>query len=302
MKITPLCFNKIQNSTPKLKQNFCFGTNSDTFEKSTDTRSYKVKIKDLDGNDVDAIIYETIPENAKLCGNEKHFDIYIKGQRLGYALVQDTISKKPYLNLVYLYTQEHEERTYKGMGTELLKCVVKESYKRGYKGNVHVNAQHSAYSPLIFYYKNNFICPKSEEAELYGHLECCNAPIQYAIKNNLPIDSILGNMGRTLILDEEGAKAFLKGEKLYKERFCKKINETAIRDQKYSASFVQSPYKDEYFLFIANEDRKTYKAELALVLKKEGKFYRLIGTQEFGHTKQDIRNFAFESLDKLNSF
>lgn len=65
---------------------------------------------------------------------------------MGYAVVCDAKSTKE-LFLKELYTEENFSRHYRGAGSELLKCAVRESQKRGLDGTLGA----------FFYPSNSFL-------------------------------------------------------------------------------------------------------------------------------------------------
>ena len=229
----------------------------------------------------------------------------VNSEQIGYMDVQDSLDKD-ILQVPYLYTQEHKSRKYKGAGTQLLKCAVEESIKRGYNGKLKLQASHSACSPMVFYYKNNFVIPRPSDCRLYGYENCHNAVIEYAIANNIPIDNLLPETKRSAFmkLDEQGAKAFLQGKQLYKERSVEKLAEKNIDDENYSANLIKSPNSGEYFLLIVNENSGNLKADLVITLQEKTdennvKHLKICDICEYEFSDNEDMNFAFETVEKL---
>lgn len=221
---------------------------ADSFEKS---KTKKVAIKDLSNIPIEAVIKEVIPQDTKeIKGkNPKKFIIEVNDKELGYATVSELEDE---LFLDELSTQENFERNYKGAGTQLLKCAVRESKQRGFNGRLRLKAFHQP-EPFVFYYKNNFV--------IKGGLKHYNAALDYAAKNNLTIEDVIPEYITTLTmgLDEKSADAFLNNKRLYKTRNVLKICEKTINAQKYQVNLVPSPDSDEYYFQIINNDAKELK-------------------------------------------
>ncbi len=259
---------------------------NDKLEKTNKTNDVKkVKIKDLNNNIVNA---EIIKSGDKLV---KRFDLLVNNENLGFAVASKGNDNTFWLH--QLFTRENDKRSYKGTGTELLKCVIEESKKQGFDGAVKVFADHGTKSPLVFYYKSNFITPEDKDA--------C---IQYAIRNNVPIQNVMStSLSGIMTLDEKSADAFLEGTRLYLNRTCKKIGEKEIDGQIYSANLIEAPQKNTYYLLIANEDVKEGIATFSATLKKvenEGKnHFEITKLHEYDsyNLKEEI-NFILNSIKK----
>ncbi len=272
---------------------------NDTFECSKN-EIYKTKIKDLKGNEIEAQIVETKSDNPFLEGRETKFTMNVDGKYLGYAIVQDN-RKKDKLELVQLYTEENEHRSHKGAGVELLKRAVTESQKRGYDGAISLHASHTP-SPVAFYYKNNFVIPAPKNDNILYQAQ--NASIQYSISNNIPFDKMVFPPYNSAYMEltPGASKAFMRGEKLYKERIFETIDEKNIDGNTYDTTFIQSPNEKEYFVLATNKTSKTCKANLVVVLKEKeenNKKYFVI-RDFFDYCADDgVMDFALQSVRKL---
>lgn len=233
----------------------------DVFERQAKTKN--VLIQDIKGNPVEAVIVEEMPEDKlKLYGkNPKKFTINVNDKQLGYAILYDSKDKGS-VYLKELYTEENLRRHYKNAGTELLKCVVAESKKRGFGGAVILTASNSP-PPFVFYYKNNF--------KVSYDISCYNAAIDYAAKNNIPVYRILPDTLSALPmeLDENGAVAFLRGERLYEKRNTSIILEKTAGDCKFQANYIESPYKNENYFQVLDLNSKHNKQCFVARVKKE---------------------------------
>lgn len=293
----------------KLKNNRNFspafkGLEEDTFEVKNKTKP--VKIQDISGRSVDAVIEDSDFVYSDIFSDDKKFSIIVNGQELGFALVRDN-DQKTALDLFSLHTEDYDNKTYRGAGTELLKCAVNESMKRGYNGRIETWASNSKYSPLAFYYKENFIVPSFSKYAPESFNQKHNAAIEYAISNNIPVQDVLPFSYRKghMLLDEEGAKALLEEKRLYEDRTFEKIEQKNIDGVNYSANFIQSPLDSEYFIFIANEDAKTQKAEfVATVREKENengvKHFILCDMFSYGDNKKNDSDFALDTAEKIS--
>lgn len=303
-KILP--FTKI-NLTPRTPS-FCSSSPiEDSFSLDEHKKVKKVIIQDMEGRDIEASIVEKVSSNPDATCNQKDFLFYIHGKQVAHATVQDNFGRD--LRLGELYSEEPEMRKYKGIGTKLLECAVLESIKRGYEGRVSVQASHSAYSPLAFYYKNNFVVEKSKDNSLENNLEIFNAPIDYAIKTNTYVGDILPvyRQSAYMNLDENGAKAFLEGRRLYEERYFKPLKRTSIKGDEFASYLIQSPYEKEYFLAIFNESAKRNKLVnvTPLFLKETPEGEKYFDIKETDNSlsvwrNKEVKQFTRENIEALS--
>lgn len=270
---------KIQNINPvfkSVKPNYLqqkrfnsvnFGLNpfrtrsKDRFESQNIQKIKTVKIKDLQGKPIKAIITkEPYNDTTGFLGTDpKKFTLRVDGAQLGYAITYN--SKYDDIFVKELFCEENKFRHYKGAGTELLKCIVEESYKQGYNGKVHLKASHVPV-PFAFYYKNNF--------KGYGPLAHYNAAIEYSIRSGTPISSLVPDSSTclTMKLDEKEAKAFKRGKRLHQSRFFKTVLEKDIKNKKYVANLIESPNEGEFYFQVVNEGANKLKQELILILTR----------------------------------
>ena len=180
----------------------------------------KVKIKDTEGNYADAVINDVTPKSN------------IKNSTGILALtVEDTqiaginfYPKDNHIYIDYLYNNK-PGLGYKGAGTELLKCAVRESKAYGFGGAAELHAQQNGTNtPIPFYYKNNFRFKNNNVLK--------EALTLYTIQNKIPSNQVFGlsDGSADMILDREGANALLEGNRLYKDRKLVKIDEKIIKD------------------------------------------------------------------------
>ncbi|MBR2068673.1 MAG: GNAT family N-acetyltransferase [Candidatus Gastranaerophilales bacterium] len=279
----------------------------DSFTLEDNKKIQKVTIKDLDDNDIEALVVEKESKNPELTGNEKDLELYVQGERVAYAILQDTFAKDC-LRVAELYADEHKYRRYKGIGTQLLKLAVLESQKRGYGGNIVLEASHSAYSPLAFYYKNNFVIPRLGCKSIKHFPEKYNCAIDLAVREGeyvgkyLPIYQLSANMH----LYEKDAKALLKGKRLYKDRKCELLSQKEFNGMNYSAYFFQSPYENEFFTAIVNNDAKKNKVASisTLYLKENEQKQKYFEVQEIDdcmnhRNRKEVKQYMFDTLDNL---
>lgn len=242
----------------------CFCSKSILCEDNVDFKHIKhqTTIKDLEGNEIKAIIIEEpYDDNTGFFGSDpKKFTLFADNKKLAYAISYNGDKKYGGMFVKELFGEENYQRHYKGIGTELLKCLVKESKKQGNKGKIFLNASHIP-APFVFYYKNNFQVSGNRTKQ---H----NATIDYAARNNIPISSLLPNWFSSLsmVLDEKGANALLKGERLYEKREFHTIEKFDYKGRQYEVNLVQSPDLQEYNFQIVTPETKefigTYSARL----------------------------------------
>lgn len=106
----------------------------------------------------------------------------------------------------------------KGLGTQMLKHVVRESQKNGYNGAVGLSACNEV-PPFVFYYKNNFL-PLTNGPANYNL-----AAIHYAAKTDTPVERLVPAYLRSIEMQisPENAKLFLEGRRIIDDKICKKI-------------------------------------------------------------------------------
>lgn len=310
MKITvinPLKYNHniVKRNKPCLinfKKNFVSG---DYFQ-SLNSGLYKVvKIKDLEGHEIHAKIERKEPEFF-YGADAKKFVISVNNNPLGNAIVFDYSTRYKGLFLHGLYTEENEDRHYRGAGTELLKCAAEESKQRGYNGQISCNAYNDFKPPFVFYYKNNFeiyddVIQHVENAHLF------NGPLQYAAKNNVSIRSLLSDEDSSFYmqLNKKGADMLLEGKRLYENRICDEVATFEIDGQRYSAQFIESPKEGEYFIQVLNESKDSDKlcliAALKVVFDENGKkhFKATEEQKDFLYSCQEVTNFALSLIGDL---
>lgn len=219
--------------------------------------------------------------------NTKFPDVTIKSGNCYGVFTDSNMDSELYLANLWGNSSEGE---HKGDGTKIIQCGVKESIKRGYNGKMAVWAVAS----LPFYYKSNFN---------FQHGDVRDAILQYVIKNDIsPQDVIPHYWSANMKLDEEGAQAILDGNRLYKDRIYIKAGEKSINGTKHSSNFIQSPFKGEYFILIADEEEKQ-PVFIASIKEKEndkGKKHFTITdiSYEYRPNKENT-SFAIETIEKL---
>ncbi len=260
------------------------------------------KIKNLEGKDV----YVTLTkQSSRIPYGHSAFEYVIKHneENLGYAIALD---REDYdgLFLSDLYTQENKSRQYKGLGTELLKCIVEESYKKGFGGKILCCAYHED-SPFVFYYKNNFRLYNKDN--FVQNPALYNASLQYITKNNLEVFDILPKNRDLLFfeLDRKGADALMNNKRLYEDAICDEVGSMSINGQKYSAQYIKFPDKKESYLQIINEDASFSKLALILALEENNDFlgkksFKIVNGEKNGmQYHREVGNFAKSLLDDL---
>ncbi len=285
------CIDKIQN---KNNISFCGVRflSKDVFEKSP---IKTVTIKDVKGNNVDAVIQEEFyKDDTGFFGtNSKMLSLNVDGKKLGHTIMYDSKNGDE-LYVKELYTEENFRRHYKGAGTELLKCLVEESKRRGHKGKISLNASNFP-PPFVFYYKNNF--QVASEFPQYA------AAIDYAARNNVSVSKLLpdGMSALAMWLDEKGAEAFLAGERLYEQRNSVTIAKTNINNKEFEANCTEGQDGDFYFQIInknANRRQQIWFAAGKIVENQnKEKIMQLFPMNDNFYTVKKIQEFAKESIE-----
>lgn len=292
-----------------------------------------VKIKDAQGNNVDAVINDITPKPTYdkrqllskkeiLDDEERRKDIlsgtsdekYLKNSTKVLELTVDDkqiagISFHPNDNCIYVeYLYNNKLGLgYKGAGTELLKCAVKESIANNFGGVVELHAQQNGTNtPLPFYYKNNFSFKPDNVVK--------EALTLYTIQNKIPSNQVFGpsDGSADMIIDEEGAKALLDGKRLYKDKKLEKIDETIIKDNRdniYNCSSYLFDNKrgNEKCVIVISEDEfgdKYYlPVKLEIVSSKETKHFVITNIPYSNFGGRNMRKnglcMAIESIEKL---
>lgn len=306
MKIQSVIPNRNFNIYKSASFAFNFKSNivrGDYFEPSVKNLYKIAKIEDLEGRVVYAPIIRQDPEIPR-GGNAKEFLIKTNKDILGRAIVLDYPRYKG-LFLSDLNTEEDSERHYKGAGSELLKCCVEESRKKGKEGKITCCAFHNEKPPFAFYYKNNFLIAKNDD-NLVSQPTLYNAPLQYIVKNNLAVSEILP-MDYNLFymeLDKESSSAFMRGERLYEDRICDEIALKDIEGCQYSAQFIEVP-KGEYYIQMLNEEAESQKlafiAKLKIHENLNGEKRFTLGpiVNDFLDSCPELEVWAYELLDDL---
>ena len=219
--------------------------------------------------------------------NTKFPDVTITSGNCYGVFTDSNINDELYLANLWGNSSQKE---HKGDGTKILQNGVKESIKRGYNGKIGVWAVAS----LPFYYKSNFN---------FQHGDMRDAILQYVIRNNIPPQDVIPHYwSANMKLDEEGAKALIDGNRLYKDRFYLKAAEKEINGSQYSANFIQAPFKDEFFLLVANEDEKQPVFIASLKEKETENGEKHLSITNISHEyrpDKESTNFALETLDKI---
>lgn len=300
LPIQPFSINTIKRN-PQTSLTFRKNDEGDYFSFSKDYRY--TKVKDIKGKDV---YVTTKKQDSRIPYGHNAFEYVIKRdkQNLGFAIALD---KDNYdgLYLSDLHTQENKLRQYKGLGTELLKCIVKESYDKGFGGKLLCCAYHEN-SPFVFYYKNNFrICDNKdsyiENPAMY------NVPLHYVTINNLEVFDILPKNCELLFfeLDKKGADAFMKNKRLYEDVICEDVAKTEIGGDIFSAQYIKFPDDNKSYLQILNESAKCAKLTLILALEETSdsdgqKEFKIVRKERnLFHYSNKVNNFAKSLLDDL---
>lgn len=267
----------------------------DSFKKSQDNGQIRtVTVKDLNGQDIEAKILREVQgkdKYEKKSGIVK-FSIFIDGEQVGFTTVQDNAAKDK-LYLSHIYTEENSKRKYKGLGTELIKSAILESQSRGYKGRITLCAMHTPL-PFVFYYKNNFKAAQGTQSY--------NGAIEYAIKNNIPIEEMFLSSVHSLDMElsEDGANALLNKENFYKSSEFKTFKKE-INGKTYEAALIKS--NDEYYFIIVNTSDNVEKLKLSAVGKVDtldnGRPYLKFYNVDDSAAVRKILQLAFSSANAL---
>ncbi len=240
-------------SKKPLKQVPFRGLISDVFQRSSDSKNKKVKVKNLKGEEVDAIITKTTPALERNIGQITKYIISIDNDAKGKAIVEANKDNSVYLTR--LHTERTSQREYRGLGTQLIKYIVQESMQKGKNGTITTCAHYGNEPPFKFYFKNNFKISDYDSLDV-DYQRLYNAPLQYSVTYNKNIFDIIPKNNDTFYmeLDEKGAQALLEGKRLADSRICDTVATTIIDEEQYSAQFIESPYENEFFLQVLNDD------------------------------------------------
>lgn len=159
----------------------------------------KVNLKDFDNNQIPAIVVKTgkssksIFHNGISLGNCNFSECSAKISGENYP---EYYKGKPYLFINSIASNKQ----FKGIGTELIKSVVRESQRRGFEGRVCLNASvvsPELGSPIPFYSKLGF-----EASDINKQII-----IDYVLKNNLKLPE--NCQSATMFLPKEAIQKLL---------------------------------------------------------------------------------------------
>lgn len=167
------------------------------------SKGYDVFLKDFSGRNIPArVVKDTSSTWHMDCNGSCVGDIWVS--KTSATISGDAVTDFYKNNTSLFVNHLNSRKTYKGVGTELLKAAVKESDRLGYKGRVYLNASTTnpqIGSPVPFYYKFGFRSSK----------KCYNEMIADSIENckKLPKEC----EATTMFLPEDKIKEIL-GENL----------------------------------------------------------------------------------------
>jgi len=285
---------------------FCNALKHDTFEKS-ENPSKKILIKDLDNNLIEAQIEKENQEDLKSsyikAKDVVQYIFNINNNQYGYSICS-TNKDENSLILEQLYTRTPKMRQYKNAGTELLKKNVEESIKRGLKGKIELTASHFP-PPFVFYYKNNFHVVNSENMRHCS--QRFNAAIDYAARNNISISNVIPAdiTSLSMELNESEAKALLENKRLYEDRIFKTIKQKKFKHFHYSINFIQSPYQNEYFFQVINDDLNSRKQVIVITAHLEEdeqgkKYFKIIDIDDDCCYDENILDWLLKEINKYS--
>lgn len=248
-----------------------------------------VKIKDLDGNDVDAVI--TVKTESE---KGKQLLLTVNGEIAAHISFLHTNNK---FEIEGLYNMSaYPNNRYKGAGTELLKCAVSESIDKGFGGEIHLYASQpngNPYTPIPFYYKNNF--------NLTGRSLSLEAMTLFSIQNNINV--IPAWTSAEMLLDKAGAKALLEGKRLYQNAELEKIDEKEINGSNCSAYLFQSKKDGGSCVLITYNDNfgglDFVSAEFKEQNGNNGNKHFVITQIDGGAAEKEEFRFAMETIEQL---
>ena len=163
------------------------------------THREKVSLKDIDNNPISAILVKTgktsksIFYNGISLGNCTFSEC---NARINGENYPDFYKGKPYLFINSIVSNKQ----YKGIGTELIKSIVRESKRRGFEGRVCLNAsvvEPKLGSPIPFYSKLGF-----EASDINKQII-----IDYVMKNDLQLPN--NCQSATMFLPQEAISKLL---------------------------------------------------------------------------------------------
>ena len=289
-----------KNKIAPRKQIVFKGLLGDVFQRSSDNKDKKVTVRNLKGEDVEAIITKTIPPLKTNIHQSIKYTISIDNDVKGKAVIESGLNKSVFLTR--LHTGRDSQREYKGLGTELIKHIIQESIKKGKSGAITTCAYFGNEPPFKFYFKNNFKIIDSDEIDV-DYQRLYNAPLQYAVTYGKNIFDVIpkNNDNFYMELDEKGARALLEGKRLADSRICDTVATTIIDDELYSAQFIESPYENEYFIQVLNEDmdeeKLCYVASLRPFEGEDGqKHFKINEVLNFSEASTDMVDDLAQSL------
>ena len=293
-----------KRKTVSLKSLAFKGLISDVFQSSFNNLDKKVTVQNLKGEDVKAIISRTTPCTTTAAHPVKKYTIYIDNRDKGHLTLDGCDMDSLYMS--HLSTERNSNRHYKGLGTELIKCAVNESKKKGKHGAITTCAHFYKEPPFLFYFKNNFKIIDSDCLDI-DYPKLFNAPLQYAFKyNKHPFELIPEEIDTFYMkLDACGADALLEGKRLANSRICDTVDITMIDDELHSAQFIESPFENEYFLQVLNENEDSeklcYIASLEPYEDENGKkHFKINEVLNWFETSSDmVDDFAQSLIPKL---
>jgi len=248
-----------------------------------------VKIKDSAGKDVDAVI--TVKTESE---KGKQLLLTVNGEIAAHISFLHTNNK---FEIEGLYSMPaYPNNKYKGAGTELLKCAVRESIDKGFEGEIHLYASQpngNPYTPIPFYYKNNF--------NLTGRSLSLEAETLFSIQNNINV--IPSWTSAEMILDKSGAKALLEGKRLYQNAELKKVDEKVINGSNCSAYLFQSKNKGGKCVLIAYKDKSEELNFVSAEFKEQncnnGSKHFVVTQIDGGINEKEEFRFAMEIIEQL---
>lgn len=182
MKIQKIKFNT-QKYSEVAKNQYCQRSKNLSFSGKNLSNSASVFFKELFRKRQQEVFVKTFdnePVKAVLC-KPRPFDWYMKCKNGFLGFVWSCISDAPdkgdalpdyYKNKKYLFISSLEsKKTLKGIGTQLVTSVVKESERLGFEGRVQLNTSTidtKIGTPIPFYYKFGF---KSIDSSIQAKIE-----------------------------------------------------------------------------------------------------------------------------------
>lgn len=282
-----------RNSIVKTNRQIYFCAQKPNFDSFTKRKETKEAIlQDNTGNIIKSKI-EPVPktnqEIKNATGATKKVGIIVNDLVYGECVYsKDDVTNSIWVNKLNTKTYA-KNKGIKGVGTELLKYVAQESINEGFDGRIALLAMHTP-SPLVFYYKNNFVIDDEDFGEN-------NAILDYCTREDLSPACRIGCTTFNMLLTEEASRALLNNERLYEKIEPKEIYLQIVNGKKYILRQVDALNKNHQYLHLICPERAHLACEYKINKENElelFKFTRKAEDFEFKIFKNGAGKYANE--------